>query len=408
MRKSEFRAWILFCVILITSIFFRIKIIHELPLGMFPNKYGLTGFDDEPAHLNYVKFILNNNKLPILKNKITDKDALLINEFEFHQPPLYYMAVAVFAKSFSLDSDISILITGRYLNFVLFLLSIIVLYKIFKLLDWNIVKNLTAISIFLLLGSSVYQFTVLGNDGLSWFLSWLIFLYVLKGPSKNYVSLIIIITLFHYTKSSILVFYPLLFFTILYEIYNKKNDKKIMLQSIVIFVLPLLLSFPWYLRNYSVYGTFFSMSTITGGSWHFVSSIQESILKILHMPYLLLFRMHFDPPKPMLSWFNIIPNFWLLFAGGYWIFGLRKIFTANYGIQLINILLISMVGAYVYYALPTGYTEGRLLYPALPAILFFMTKILFVKKLNNLFFEGWQLLFVLIVFLPSYIIAFYF
>jgi glycosidase len=216
-----------------------------------------------------------------------------------------------------------------------------------------------------------------------------------------------VITFFHYTKSSILVFYPLIFFAIIYEYFKKDNQKFFLFKSALIVVLPFLLAFPWYLRNYLVYNTFFSMSTITGGSWYFVSSIQESILKILHMPYLFLFRMHFDPPKPMLSWFNIIPNLWLLFAGGYWIFRFRKILAESYSIQLINILLISMVGAYLYYALPTGYTEGRLLYPALPAILYFMTEVLFLKKLNKLFFDSWQILFVLLVFLPSYIIAFY-
>ena len=71
MYKTKPQILILFGIILFISLFFRIKIIHELPLGISANEYGLTGFDDEPAHLNYVKFLLENNSFPILENTIT-------------------------------------------------------------------------------------------------------------------------------------------------------------------------------------------------------------------------------------------------------------------------------------------------------------------------------------------------
>ena len=110
----------------------------------------------------------------------------------------------------------------------------------------------------------------------------------------------------------------------------------------------------------------------------------------------------------MLAWFNIIPNLWLFSSGVLSIVKLKSVYKSNYNIQIINILLVSIIGAYLYYSIPTGYTEGRLLYPGLPAILFFMTELLFSKKNKNILFEGWQLLFVLLIFLPSYLIAFYF
>jgi len=384
------------------------KIIHELPLGITANEYGLTGFDDEPAHFNYTKFVLAKNELPILKHKITDPNALEINEFEYHQPPLYYVFIAATAKVFSITSDECILLLGRYINFILSLLSIIIFYKIFLLFKWSTSKILSAISIYLLLGSSVYQFSVFGNDGLSWFLLWLLFLLILKGIPKNWISIILIITLLHYTKSSVLVLYPVILFSVHNSIVKNDISKPLILKYLSIFILPIILSFPWYLHNYDAYGSYFSISTITGDSWYFVSSLKESLLKLLHMPYLFLFRMHFDPPKPLLAWFNYIPNIWLLITGGYWIVKLKNILTENYNIQTINILLISMVGAYLYYAIPTGYTEGRLLYPGLPAILYFMTEVLFYKRIKDLFPDGWQLLLILIIFMPSYLIGFYF
>ncbi len=406
-EKSKY-IWILFVAIIAISLFFRIKIAHELPLGISTNSYGLTGFDDEPAHLNYTKFILQRNKLPVLKDKITNPNALEINEFEYHQPPLYYVMIAVISNLFLISNDSNILLLGRYINIILSLLAIIILYKIFFIFNWSPTKILTAISIYLLLGSSVYQFTVFGNDGLSWFLLWLLFLLVLKDISKNWISIILVITLLHYTKSSVLVLYPVIAYSAYKEITKKGISKKLFLKFASIFSLPIIFSFPWYLHNYNAYGSYFSISTITGDSWYFVKTYKDSIFKLFHMPYLFLFRMHFDPPKPLLDWFNYIPNIWLLISGGYWVLKLKDIISTKNNIKIINIFLLSMVGAYIYYAIPTGYTEGRLLYPVLPAILYFMTEILFYKKVKYIFPEGWQLVFVLLVFLPSYIIGFYF
>lgn len=408
MKRRIKYPWILFVIAVVFSVFFRVKIIHELPLGITANEYGLTGFDDEPAHLNYTKFILEKNELPILKHKITDPDALVINEFEYHQPPLYYVFIATIANIFSIYGDDNILLLGRYINFILSILSTIIFYKIFLLFKWSSTKILSAISIYLLLGSSVYQFSVFGNDGLSWILLWLLFLFILQGISKNWIWIILTFTLLHYTKSSVLVLYPVILFSGYKSIVNKEISNSLILKYLSIFILPIILSFPWYLHNYNSYGSYFSISTITGDSWYFVSSLKESLLKLLHMPYLFLFRMHFDPPKPLLSWFNYIPNIWLLITSVFGIVKLKNILIENYDVQIINVLLISMVGAYLYYAIPTGYTEGRLLYPGLPAILYFMTEVIFHRKIKNLFPDGWQLLLILVIFLPSYIIGFYF
>ena len=397
----------LFVIVISISLFFRLKIIHELPLGIKANEYGLTGFDDEPAHFNYTKYILEHNALPILENKITDPDALEINEFEYHQPPLYYTAVAVAANTLSISESKTILLLGRYLNLFLTLISIYVFYLIFTQYGWNNFKIFSAISIFLLLGSSVYQMTVFGNDTLSWFLFWTIFLFLLRGVRKNWTTLIFLFTLLHYTKSSVLVLYPLLFFAAYQDLRINKIDKTSFYKYSLILILPFVFAFPWYLRNYNVYGSFFSISTITGESWYFVKSLNDSIVKILHMPYTFLFRMHFNPPKPILSWFNIIPNLWLVGAGLLASIHVFRISKESLNIKLLNLLLFSVLGAYLYYAIPTGYTEGRFLFPTLPAILFFMTDLIYNKTITAKISETTLQLLIILVFLPSYLIGFF-
>lgn len=398
--------WLLFIVILLISIFFRIKIIHDLPLGIKTTQYGLIGFDDEPAHLNYTKFLLKNKQLPVLKNSITDPDAFQINEFEYHQPPLYYLVIALTSRNFSINNEKSLLLLGRYFNLFLFILSIWILFKVFKILEWEIHKILSALSIYALLGSSVYQFSLFSNDGLSWVLLWTILYFVLKGLLKNWLVLILFITLSHYTKSYIFVYYPILIWAAVDDI-KKYSNINTYLKLTAIFIIPVILSSPWYIRNLFSYGHFFSLTTITGDSWYFVSSLKESLLRLLHMPYSFFFRMHFDPPKDILSWFNITPYIWCICAIIYWGIQIKHDIKTNYNFQLMSILTISMIIAYVYYAIPTGYTEGRLLYPGLPGILFILTNGIFIDRIKNKLPNYIPLIAIMIIFLPSYIIGFY-
>lgn len=181
----------LFILIFVISLFFKLKIVYELPLGTISNEYGLSGFDDEPAHLNYVKYLLDNNKLPKFETKVIDPNAFVTNEFEYHQPPLYYSIIYSLSKLFFMTDLNEILILGRIFNVVLSLVGLIVLFTIFKVLELSDVEILTALSIYLLLGSSVYQFTVFGNDALSWVLLWFLLLLILKGIIKNWIMIVI-------------------------------------------------------------------------------------------------------------------------------------------------------------------------------------------------------------------------
>lgn len=408
MFAKEFKLyWFGFLFILVISIFFRIKIIHELPLGTEKTSYGLKGFDDEPSHFNFTKYLIDNHNLPVLVNKVTDPDAFQINEFEYHQPPLYYLLVAGISEISDVQSAGYILLIGRYFSFLLFLLSLGILFGIFKNIGWQYPEILLALSIFCFLGSNVYQFSLFSNDGLSWFLMWATLYLVIKGFTKNFLVLIVILTLSHYTKSNILVYYPIFIWAAVKEIRELPHSTTY-LKIAAVFIVPVLLTLPWYWRNYILYGHFFSISLITGDTWYFVSTLKESVIKLLHMPYSFLFRMHFEPPKPVLSLFNIVPYIWCVVAGLHWLSGIKKKLKDSYNFQLLSILLISMGVAFVRYAIPTGYTEARALYPAMPVFLFLMTSSIY--SLHTKYNIPKEILFgiVFIVFLPSFIIGFFF
>jgi hypothetical protein len=229
---------------------------------------------------------------------------------------------------------------------------------------------------------------------------------VIKGFSKNFILIITFLTLSHYTKSNVFVFYPVLLWAAVKEL-KDLPETTTYIKITAIFFLPILLVLPWYVRNYMLYGHFFSIGLITGDTWHFVSTIEESVIKLLHMPYSFLFRMHFEPPKPVLSWFNIVPYIWCIVAGLYWLYGIKKELKNSYNFQLLSILLISMVAAFVRYAIPTGYTEARLLYPAMPVFLYVMTSSIYFLHTKYKISVDIISLIILIIFVPSYIIGFF-
>jgi len=345
LKKPEI---IIFILIVLFSLFFRIKIIHALPLGTTTTKYGLLGFDDEPAYFNYTNYIQKAHQLPVEKHAVSYANAFKINEFEYYQPPLYYLSVFAICELYGVSNPASVLLIGRYLNMFITLLSFYIIYLIFTQIGWEKEKSITGLLIISLLGCHVYQTSLYGNDPLSWFLIWWIFL------------------------TNILVIYPVLLWAFYFEL--KKGSEKVTQKSIFIILSPLVAALPWYICNYQLYNSFLLLS---GSQWHFVSTYFESLTNIVLAPYTFLFRMHFKPPKTLLSIFNYLQYLFVfaLTLAGIW--KSVKSIKHSFYILVFILMLLTMLVAYLWLVIPTGSTEGRMLFPALPAIIYFICQPLF-------------------------------
>src|SRR5690348_13160693 len=71
----------LFPVLLAMGVLCRLAYLFLTPVFYAP---------DEQAHFNYIKFIAERGEFPILTTKLGDPG----NEWEYFQPPLYYLALA--------------------------------------------------------------------------------------------------------------------------------------------------------------------------------------------------------------------------------------------------------------------------------------------------------------------------
>ena len=54
-------------------------------------RWRIEGLNDGPAHVNYVKHLVDRHQFPIASTTARDPDAFTRNEFEYYQPPLYYL-----------------------------------------------------------------------------------------------------------------------------------------------------------------------------------------------------------------------------------------------------------------------------------------------------------------------------
>jgi len=400
LKKPEI---LLFVLIALFSLFFRIKIIHELPLGTTTTEYGLQGFDDEPAHFNYSAYLIKNHQLPVEKHTVSDSDAFEINEFEYHQPPLYYLAVATFCELFKLTNTDSQLLIGRYLNLLITLFSFYILYLIFIQVDWKNEQAFTGLAIIALLGSHVYQTSLFSNDALSWLLLFWIFYLIIKGSLKNWLLISVLFTIAHYTKTNVLVIYPVLIWSFYTEF--KKDPIRAKQKAIIILLTPFILALPWYIRNYQLYDSFLLLS---GSQWHFVANYFDSFTKLIHAPYSFLFRMHFLPAKTLISVFNYLQYLFVfpLIVIGVW--KSVKIVRQNHNNPIFFIMLLTMLAAYLWLAIPTGFTEGRMLFPALPVIIYFLCLPIFDLQAKFKLQAHMKYFILLLLFVPPYIIGFYF
>ena len=240
---------------------------------------------DEPAHYNYVQYLANHHRFPILKPG--DYPAAYLEEikfahfspelsiapirYEFHQPPLYYLlSVPVYSLFHSLGMAIALL--------PLRLLSVAMGALLLLVVRWT-VQALAPNRPYLALGTTAFvaflpmhlaMTASVNNDILSELLLALILLLSIRylrrsiaGPSdRGDTSLLLLLGittgLCLITKSSLYIVLPLVLIVIAIRHFWLDRPMPLMLSTIKAAILVLLpaigLAFPWWLRNIAVYG----------------------------------------------------------------------------------------------------------------------------------------------------------
>jgi 4-amino-4-deoxy-L-arabinose transferase-like glycosyltransferase len=243
---------------------------------------------DEPAHYNYVRYLVEQRRLPILR--MGDYDESYLNEikaaqfdpeysidairYEFHQPPLYYLVLAPFYALFG-----GALIPLRLLSLLLGAGVLVVAYRIGKATfpdsAWPALGT-TAFTAFI--PQHIAMTAAVENDVLAELILGIVLLGLIRWVRsertysvKKLAFIGVIIGLGLLTKISAYVTVPLAAIAVGLRFWratptgHRRFDVRSASIAAVALLLPaLLLSLPWFVRNAAVYGDL----DITGKKWH--------------------------------------------------------------------------------------------------------------------------------------------
>lgn len=240
----------IFLLIFVIGFICRILFVYQTPLFYAP---------DEIAHFNYIKYISENNSLPV-QTSLKDSPS---NDWEYYQPPLYY-----FISSYVFSFAKNIFNKNQYCELILLRFQSLIFWIIFYISSLLIIKNLKikddflkvfCVSTISLLPTFVYTSSMVNNDNLLICLGGIYFFLSLQKEKFIYTLIKgIVLGFLLITKLSGVIF---IFFAISLT-FSKLIDKRISLFQFfeilsVQLLIALLVWIPWLTFNHKVYGSLF-------------------------------------------------------------------------------------------------------------------------------------------------------
>ncbi len=353
---------------------------------------------DEPAHYNYVRFVVENRALPVLN--FGDYDQAFNEQFtdpantpnlpidplryEFHQPPLYYLLAApVYA------------LTGGDL-FALRLVSV-ALGGALIVAAFLVVREVAPERIDLALGTAAFVAFVpqhiammagVNNDSLAELLLALIVLQtfrVLNGRRrkelrelKELVALGVLVGLGLITKTTDYLAIPIVFAALLLRITN--SELRIARHLLLVFAPALALGSLWWLRNINVYDGFDILglarhNAVVAGQpltadWIARMGLGTFLTGALTTTFHSFWGQFGWMGVPMPDWVYLVLSALSIVAFIGWLVTLRELWTTRtstlpYPHTLLFLLTLFTLTAYIWYNLTFVQHQGRYLFPAL-------------------------------------------
>jgi hypothetical protein len=258
--------------------------------GILLNQRGLDGqpayskdigSPDERQHANYIGFLLKEGKLPVFN----PKSPTLYEDYQSHQPPLYYLISAGTAKLMSLN-DVENVAFGRMLRFLNCLFGAMGVAGIFFAALWSTRREEVAVvacSFAALLPLNVALSGAISNDPLlialiAWSIAFVARKHA-KDSIRGYAIPSVLWGLALITKSSGLVLMPVMFGALLtlqlrLRVGEQQHSRSIKGLAAAV-GLACLIALPIWLRNQSLYGDPLAQSAFKEA---FVGSAQKSAI----------------------------------------------------------------------------------------------------------------------------------
>jgi hypothetical protein len=237
---------------------------------------------DEKANLNYIKYISENKTLP----RQTDVFDLNRGDYEYYQPPLYYLTMSLFynlSNALNFTDDVN-LFQFRSLSVVIWDVAVLAawLVVIKSELSSNFAE-IFVVALVSLLPSYMFISAMVNNDNLVTCLASLLFLIAIQSKENNgwreAALLSLFVSLVFLTKyTGVMLFVFVLIFRSIKLVSNRLEIKNI-ISIIFAFVLMFFLLMPFLLRNQELYNALIPLSV--GAHFPNWDSIPYSIYRAL-------------------------------------------------------------------------------------------------------------------------------
>lgn len=352
----------MFWSIMALAVALRVLFATQLPFGQTV-RYRLEGFNDEPSHYNYVRYLIKNKELPVLEVSGRAPDAFIHNEFEYHQPPVYYLLVAGVDRV--LGGEVGI-IAGRLLSVLFGVLTLPVIAAIFRRMGAGAGLQSAAMLFWALFLSHVYHTSVVSNDGITWLWAALItrqaIVFAQARPSRRWVdhplALVMLLGTGLWIKSSMTIFVPVVLIAA-YLAYRRTSRRAELITGGGIAAGSAVIAFPWYLRNVRVYGSLLNLELVNGPPIHqlwepatFIKFCKVAISNFW-------FPMLHLPDTPLRTLFNLVG---LLAMVTFVVLGIRYLLRRRTmgpaGLVMASVFLLNFIG-FVRYNLVWTNPDGR-------------------------------------------------
>ncbi|MBN2188665.1 MAG: glycosyltransferase family 39 protein [Chitinispirillaceae bacterium] len=257
-RPGRFAVWLLLCLVLAL----RLAAAFFIPFGQTV-EHGLEGLNDEPAHFNYVKYLVQHRAFPVLEHTIKEPDAFIRNEFEYFQSPLYYLICAPFCAA----AGGGALAACRMISLVFGIACLWVIALILRDCGFRPRVQLAAALFAGLLPSHLYFSVLVSNDSLSWLVALLLtralLSYERTGGNRHAAAAAVFLALGALTKGSLLIFFPAAAGVFIYKFIVSRSPSHLVRGSIVLAISGAA-AMPWYVRNIILYHSLLGTPSSSG------------------------------------------------------------------------------------------------------------------------------------------------
>ena len=374
---SSRAATLLYAVVLGAALVVRAWFVLALPFGQTVSGR-LEGLNDEPAHFHYVRYLVEHRAFPVQTRHVAEPGAFERADFEYYQPPLYYLLCAPLV---AVAGERTGLTLCRALSLICAALTLVTLSRVLALLGLGVGARRAGVAFAALLPVHAYFTSLVSNDSLCWLIALLITRELLaraasaatRGPAWKETAadarLGLLLGLGMLTKGALAIFYPVVLLA--YILLGRRGGgRRVLVGALLAFGVSLLIAGTWYVRNVMVYGSPFAIEVGFGppepGRWTLSAQAHAAAGTIRSFWFPM---QHLEAVGGVLGLRALGALLVAIHATAAMAYLMRR-FPLDAPTIVAGMLVAATVGSHVALNLRWGESEGRFLLPALGPIVF--------------------------------------